>query len=74
MDSRLQSRDDTSFNKRSPVQVLAKLFENAMVGWTNDDTKALVSLWGQANVQKELNRVTRNRIIFERIASWTSWE
>ena len=37
---------------------------NAMAGWTNNDNKALVSVWGQANVQKELDGVTRNRIIF----------
>ena len=30
-------------------------------------TGALVSVWGQANVQSELDRVVRNRTIFERV-------
>ena len=37
-------------------------------GWTTEETRALVSVWGQANVQSELDGVTRNRSVFEGIA------
>ena len=37
-------------------------------GWTAEMTRALVSVWGQANVQSELDGVVRNRTIFERIS------
>ena len=37
-------------------------------GWTAEMTPALVSVWGQANVQSELDGVVRNRTIFERIS------
>ena len=36
-------------------------------GWRAEATRALVSVWGQANVQSELDGVTRNRTVFERI-------
>ena len=32
-------------------------------GWTVEETRALVGVWGQANVQSELDGVTRNRSI-----------
>ena len=38
-------------------------------GWTAEMTRALVSVWGQANVQSELDRVVQNRTIFERIST-----
>ena len=37
-------------------------------GWSADATRALVSVWIQQNVQNELDGVSRNRAIFERIA------
>ena len=37
-------------------------------GWTAEETGALISIWGQANVQNELDGVTRNRTVFEKIA------
>ena len=37
-------------------------------GWTTEMTRTLVSVWVQANVQSELDRVIRNRTIFERIS------
>ena len=37
-------------------------------GWSADATRALVSVWSQQNVQNELDGVSRNRAIFERIA------
>ena len=37
-------------------------------GWTAEITRALVSVWDQANVQSELDGVVRNRRIFEIIS------
>ena len=37
-------------------------------GWTMEETGALVSIWGQANVQNELDGIARNRTVFEKIA------
>ena len=37
-------------------------------GWTTEETRALVGVWGQANVQSELDGVTRNRSIYARIS------
>ena len=37
-------------------------------GWSNEATHALVSLWGEANVQEKLDSVSRNRTIYEGIA------
>ena len=37
-------------------------------GWSNEAIRALVSLWGEANVQEELDGVSRNRTINEGIA------
>ena len=43
-------------------------------GWTAEMTRALVSVWGQANVQSELDGVVRNRTIFEKTFPCTSSE
>ena len=37
-------------------------------GWTTEETRALVGVWGQANVQSKLDGVTRNRSIYARIS------
>lgn len=37
-------------------------------GWSNEATRALISLWGEANVQEKLDGVSRNRTIYEGIA------
>ena len=39
-------------------------------GWSVEETRALVGVWGQENVQSELDEVTRNRTVFERIVYW----
>ena len=36
--------------------------------WSHEQTRALVSVWSQANVQSELDGVVRNCMVFERIA------
>ena len=40
----------------------------AAVGWTTEETIALISMWGKANVQDQLDSAKRNRDIYERIA------
>ena len=37
-------------------------------GWSNEATRALISLWGEANVLEKLDGVSRNRMIYEEIA------
>ena len=37
--------------------------------WDYDQTKALISIWGQENVQRDFDGVARNRTIYKRIAS-----
>ena len=37
-------------------------------GWDADATKALIGIWDQENVQNQLDSVTRNRVIYEKIA------
>ena len=37
-------------------------------GWSVEETRALVGVWGQANIQEQLDGVMRNRTIFEMIA------
>ena len=37
-------------------------------GWTTEETRALVSIWGQENVQSELDVVQRNLTIYKWIA------
>ena len=36
--------------------------------WTLEETKALIAVWGQANVQSQLDSVVRNRTIYQHIA------
>ena len=38
------------------------------MAWTSEETQALISVWGQENVQSQLDGVQRNRVIFEGIA------
>ena len=40
----------------------------AGAGWNVDETRELISVLGQANVQSQLDGVMRNHVIFERIA------
>ena len=38
-------------------------------GWSYDETKALITIWGQEGVQRELDGVQRNRVVYHHIAS-----
>ena len=31
--------------------------------WTNEETKALLGIWGAANVQAQLNVVSRKKVV-----------
>ena len=37
--------------------------------WTEEETRALVGVWGAEEVQSQLDGVARNKAIFEKIAS-----
>ena len=36
--------------------------------WSYEQTRSLVGVWSQTNVQGECDDVTRNPVVFERIA------
>ena len=38
-------------------------------GWSVEETKALVGIWGVQDVQSQLDGVSRNRCVFEKIAT-----
>ena len=38
-------------------------------GWNYEQWMALISIWGQEDVQRELDGVTRSRTVYERITS-----
>ena len=37
-------------------------------GWLSDETRTLISIWGEQNVQTQLDSVKRNKDIYEKIA------
>ena len=37
-------------------------------GWSTQDTKMLVSHWGEADVQSQLDGLIRNKVIYEKIS------
>ena len=41
--------------------------------WSYEQTRLLVGVWSQTNVQGELNGVTRNPVVFECIGKWERW-
>ena len=36
--------------------------------WTDHEIKALIAVWGEGNVQDELDGAVRNKVVYERIA------
>lgn len=36
-------------------------------GWTDAETRALISAWGETNVQRQLDSVKRNRNIYQKL-------
>ena len=36
-------------------------------GWSAEETRELITMWGQENVQSQLDTVARNRVIFKNI-------
>ena len=38
-------------------------------GWSTEETKALIGVWGDGNIQTQLDGVARNRIIYQKIAT-----
>lgn len=50
-------------------------------GWSEEETAALIEVWGAADVQKQLDSVTRNKHIYqniskdlERLGYYKSWQ
>lgn len=38
-------------------------------GWTPEEAKALVAIWGAEDVQSQLDGVSRNRCVYDKIAA-----
>ena len=38
-------------------------------GWSHDEAKTLVPIWGDSNVQSQLDGVSRNKHIYQKIAA-----
>ena len=38
------------------------------MAWTNEETSALISIWADENVQKQLDGAARNRVVYEKIS------
>ena len=38
-------------------------------GWSLEETKALIDIWGAAGLQSQLDGVARNRSVYEKIAA-----
>ena len=51
------------------VRVIAALLMTANQGWGLQETKALLGVWGAEDVQRQLDGIVRNRIIYEKIAA-----
>ena len=41
----------------------------ACAGWSNDETKALLGIWGASEVQSQLDGVVRNCTIYEKVVA-----
>ena len=37
--------------------------------WTHEETRVLLGIWGDANVQRELDGIVRNKTIYQKIAT-----
>ena len=38
-------------------------------GWSASATRALISVWGEQDIQKQLDRVVRNQVVYEKVAA-----
>ena len=48
---------------------MASSSRSTSCGWSNDETKALVAIWGDADVQNQLDGVARNKPVYQKIAT-----
>ena len=38
-------------------------------GWSTEATRGLLSVWGEQNIQSQLDGVVRNKIVYEKVAA-----
>ena len=38
-------------------------------GWSAEETKALIDIWGEAEIQNALDGVVRNKTVYQKVAS-----
>ena len=36
--------------------------------WLDEETKTLISVWGEENVQQQLDSAVRNKVVYEQVA------
>ena len=36
--------------------------------WEDEQVRALIAIWGETNIQEELDGATRNKVVFKEIA------
>ena len=59
---------------RNPVALGTRCEFCMDAGWTNDETHALIGVWSEAEIQSQLDGVSRNRVIMrEYLKSFESW-
>lgn len=38
-------------------------------GWSSEKTKALIEIWGEEEIQRALDRVARNEVVYQKVAT-----
>ena len=52
-----------------PVLIWVWSVVKMAAGWTADETKGLIGIWGEEEVQNALDGVVRNKTIYQKIAA-----
>ena len=47
---------------------MASVASNCGISWTDNEVRVLIGLWGESDVQEELDVAVRNKVVYEEIA------
>ena len=47
---------------------MASVCTNRGTSWSDSEVRALISIWGESDIQEELDGAVRNRVVYEEIA------
>ena len=59
-----------------PILIITMVYGRAtdrrcsMAGWTTEQMRALLGLWGAADLQAQLNVVSRKKVVYQKIATY----